>query len=362
MGNSFGKIFKITSFGESHGVACGVIIDGCPAGLQVELAAIQAFLDRRRPAQSHLTSPRQELDQVKCLSGLEEGLSLGSPITLLVSNKDVKTSDYTELSQGFRPSHADHTYWLKYGLRARSGGGRASARETLARVAAAGLALQVLKKISPRTKILAYVDSIHTICLPEPYLENPRREDIEKSLVRCPDEKHSKLMQEKIEEAMTKGDSLGGTIACQIFNPPAGLGSPVFDKLEAELAKAIMSLPACRAFEIGDGFQATKLYGSEHNDLFYMKDKKIRTKTNHAGGIVAGISNGETIRFRCAFKPTSTLKMTQETVNEKGESKKISAKAGRHDPCVLPRAVALVEAMAILVITDYLLLHKATKL
>jgi chorismate synthase len=353
MGSSFGTLFRISSFGESHGGAVGVIVDGCPPRLPLDLAAIQAELDRRKPGQSKITTPRKEDDQVEILSGLLDGITLGTPIALVVRNKDQRPQDYKEMEVAFRPSHADATYQAKYGIGARSGGGRASARETIGRVAAGAIAKQLLAK-AHGTEVVAWVSRIHTIeAAVDPLTVS--QEAVEANIVRCPDGAVAERMIERIEAIGRDGDSCGGVIACVVRNPPVGLGMPVFDKLEADLAKAVMSLPATKGFEIGSGFEGTLLKGSEHNDAFLPSEGgRLRTATNNSGGIQGGISNGEPILIRVAFKPTATIRKQQQTINDRGEATTLAAK-GRHDPCVLPRAVPMVEAMVALVLADHLL-------
>jgi chorismate synthase len=357
MGSSFGKIFAITTFGESHGGAVGVVIDGCPAGIPISLDTVQAWLNRRRPGQSHLASPRSELDQVECLSGLAGGLSLGTPISLVVRNQDFKPEHYTDMEQVFRPSHADYTYQAKYGIRASSGGGRASARETIGRVAAAAIGEQVLQVLCPQIRVIAFVDSVKDLASNISDFSGLSRETIDAHPLRCPDLNIRDQMEALILATQQKGDSVGGTIRCFVEGLPPGLGEPVFDKLEADLAKAMMSLPASKGFEVGLGFGATQYFGSEHNDAFVMEGGNVRTKTNRSGGIQGGISNGEIVSMRVAFKPVATIFKAQESVNAKGENVILNPKAGRHDPCVLPRAVPMVEAMATLVVTDHFLRH-----
>jgi chorismate synthase len=353
MGSSFGTLFRISTFGESHGGGVGVIVDGCPPRLPLALEAIQAELDRRRPGQSRITTPRQEEDRVEILSGLLDGITLGTPIAMLVRNRDQRPQDYREMEVAFRPSHADATYQAKYGIQARSGGGRASARETIGRVAGGAIAKQLLAEVAG-TEVLAWVQRIHTIeanvdC------DSLSPEAIEANIVRCPDPEAAERMIERIEAIGREGDSCGGVIECMVRRPPLGLGMPVFDKLEADLAKAVMSLPATKGFEIGSGFAGTLLKGSEHNDAFLPSEAgRLRTATNNSGGIQGGISNGETIRLRVAFKPTATIRKEQQTINARGEATTLAAK-GRHDPCVLPRAVPMVEAMVALVLADHLL-------
>ena len=353
MGSSFGQLFRISTFGESHGGAVGVILEGCPPRLTLDLAAIQAELDRRRPGQSRITTPRKEDDRVEILSGLLDGVTLGTPIALVVRNKDQRPQDYKEMEVAFRPSHADATYQAKYGIQARSGGGRASARETIGRVAAGAIAKQLLAHVAG-TEVIAWVKRIHTI---EANIDpaTVSLEAVEANIVRCPDGASAERMIERIEAIGRDGDSCGGVIECLVRRPPVGLGMPVFDKLEADLAKAVMSLPATKGFEIGSGFAGTLLLGSEHNDAFLpSEDGRLRTATNNSGGIQGGISNGEPILIRVAFKPTATIRKQQQTINAAGEATTMAAK-GRHDPCVLPRAVPMVEAMVALVLADQLL-------
>lgn len=360
MANSFGSLFRITTFGESHGVAVGVVIDGCPPRHRIDLARVQKFLARRRPGQSALNSPRQERDVVQCLSGIDGGLTLGSPITFIVYNHDAKPAHYDATRNIYRPSHADYTTERKYGLCAASGGGRLSARETIGRVAAAGIAEQVLEHLIPGFKVVAFVDSVrdHRANISNPH--ELTRDEVDATDLRCPDMLMSETMRAEILSAKDAGDSVGGTVYCGISGVPAGLGEPVFDKLHANLAKAIVSLPACRGIEIGSGFESTRLLGSEHNDQFYADGVSIRTLTNHSGGIQGGISNGEFIYFRAAFKPVSTIRKPQDSVNRQGDSVVlIPSPEGRHDPCVLPRAVPMVEAMATLVIMDHFLWQAA---
>ena len=356
MGSSFGTMFRLHTFGESHGGCVGVIVDGCPPRLPLNVDAIQAELDRRKPGQSKITTPRKEDDRVEVLSGLLDGLTLGTPIAMVVRNKDQRPQDYQEMAVSFRPSHADATYQAKYGIQARSGGGRASARETIGRVAAGAIAKQLLAKAAS-TEVLAWVERIHTI---EAQID-PQRvtlESVERTIVRCPDPEAAERMVERIEAIGRDGDSCGGVITCVVRQPPVGLGMPVFDKLEADLAKAVMSLPATKGFEIGSGFAGTLLLGSEHNDAFLPSEPgRLRTATNNSGGIQGGISNGEEIVIRVAFKPTATIRKRQSTINSLGEATTLEAK-GRHDPCVLPRAVPMVEAMVALVLADHLLRHQ----
>jgi len=353
MGSSFGQLFRISTFGESHGGGVGVIVDGCPPRLPLDQEAIQAELDRRKPGQSKITTPRKEDDQVEILSGLIDGVTLGTPIAMVVRNKDQRPQDYREMEVAFRPSHADATYQAKYGIQARSGGGRASARETIGRVAAGAVAKQLLAHVAG-TEVVAWVRRIHTI---EASIDpaSVSLEAVESNIVRCPDGAVAERMIERIEAIGRDGDSCGGVIECLVRRPPVGLGMPVFDKLEADLAKAMMSLPATKGFEIGSGFEGTLLLGSQHNDAFLpSEDGRLRTATNNSGGIQGGISNGEPITLRVAFKPTATIRKEQQTINAAGEATTLAAK-GRHDPCVLPRAVPMVEAMVALVLADHLL-------
>ena len=357
MASSFGTLFRITSFGESHGGGVGVVVDGCPPRLPLNLAEIQADLDRRRPGQSAITTPRKEADQVEVLSGLLDGVTLGTPIAMVVRNKDQRPGDYSAMAQTFRPSHADATYQAKYGIQARSGGGRASARETIARVAGGAIARQLLRHLH-NTEVVAWVEQIHDLVAQvDPSTVSPAQVDA--TVVRCPDLAVAETMISRIKAIGQEGDSLGGVVGCVARHCPVGLGMPVFDKLEAELAKAVMSLPATKGFEIGSGFAGTRLRGSEHNDPFLATpDGSLHTATNNSGGIQGGISNGEPITMRVAFKPTSTIRKPQNTVDASGAPVVLEAK-GRHDPCVLPRAVPMVEAMVALVLADHLLLQQA---
>ncbi|MBM3321100.1 MAG: chorismate synthase [Candidatus Eisenbacteria bacterium] len=358
MGSTFGRLFRVTTWGESHGGGVGVVIDGCPPLLAIDEREIQAELDRRRPGASRLASQRKERDRVRIFSGVFEGKTLGTPILLFVANEDARPEDYEAMRDLYRPSHADFTYEAKYGIRDWQGGGRASARETVGRVAAGVLARKLLAK-ECEAEIVAYVRSIHTLeASIDP--ERVRIADVEKSPVRCPDPKASRKMVDLVRKAKKEGDSLGGVVECLARKVPAGLGEPVFDKLEADLAKAFLSIPATKGFEIGSGFEGTRLKGSEHNDPFTMREGRIRTATNRSGGIQGGISNGETIVARIAFKPTATIAKMQETVSRDGKITRIRPR-GRHDPCVLPRAVPVVEAMATLVLADHLLRQKAIR-
>lgn len=356
-GNSFGQLFSITTAGESHGGALGVIVDGCPPGLALSEEDIQVELDRRRPGQSHLTTPRQEADTIRILSGVFEGFTTGTPILLLANNKDAHPQDYAAMKDLFRPSHADFTYEAKYGRRDWQGSGRASARETLARVAAGAIAQKYLRE-KAGIEIVSYVEQVGGVAAKIDH-DVVTRADIEKNIVRCPDEKTAKKMIALIEQVKAEHDSIGGIIRGVIKNVPAGLGEPVFDKLQADLGKGMLSINAVKGFDFGAGFASVGLRGSEHNDPFYTdKNGRVRTKTNHAGGTIGGISTGENIYFRVAFKPVATIGKEQDTVTKAGKTVKLSA-AGRHDPCVLPRAVPIVDAMSALVIMDHYLRHKA---
>jgi len=351
MSSTLGTLFRVTTFGESHGKAVGAILDGCPANLPLSEVDIQPQLDRRRPGQSDLTTPRDEADAVTILSGVENGVTLGTPIGLSVKNKDQRPGDYGEMADVPRPSHADYTYLMKYGVKASSGGGRSSARETIGRVAAGAIAEKWLKSRFPDTSITAYVSSVSSIETPAVDPKGLTRELVDATPVRCPDAGTAKKMISAIEEARDGKDSLGGTVTCICRGLPAGLGEPVFDKLEAMLAQAMLSLPAVKGFEIGSGFAGTQMRGSEHNDAFVKKEKSLGTTTNYSGGVQGGISNGEPVVFRIAIKPVATIGLAQETVDLNGKSTTLEAK-GRHDPCVLPRAVPIVEAMAALVLAD----------
>jgi chorismate synthase len=357
MANSFGELFRVTTFGESHGGRIGVVIDGCPPKIDVSEADIQRELDRRRPGQSKITTQRKEEDRCEIVSGIFNGKTLGTPITILVRNKDARAEDYVEIAKKFRPSHADFSYEAKYGIRNWQGGGRASARETIGRVAAGAVAKKILSILYSNFEIVAYVAQIHKI-VAKINRSSVKMKDAEKNAVRCPDVAAAKRMESLIGQIRDEGDSVGGVIECVVRGIPAGLGEPVFDKLEADLAKAMLSLPATKGFEIGSGFAATHMRGSEHNDPFEMRGGKIRTATNNSGGVQGGISNGEEIYFRVAFKPTATIAHEQKTVNISLEQTKLSAR-GRHDPCVLPRAVPIVEAMAALVLCDHALRQQA---
>ncbi len=358
MGNSFGKLFKITTFGESHGVALGVIIDGCPAGLKIDEAEIKAEMQRRKPGQSKITTQRKEEDGIEILSGIFEGMTTGTPIGIVIRNSDQKSKDYSHISDKFRPSHADYTYFEKYGVRDYRGGGRSSARETAARVAAGAIAKQFLA--SKGISLTAFVSQVGDLKLDKEYGELDLGK-AEENIVRCPDPETAEAMIQLIDTVRLERDTIGGVVSCVIRNTPPGIGEPVFDRLHAELGKAMLSINAVKGFEYGSGFEGVKMRGSAHNDAFVNEEGKIRTKTNHSGGIQGGISNGEDIYFRVAFKPVATIMQDQPSVNEVGDPVTVSGK-GRHDPCVVPRAVPIVEAMAALVIADYVLLAKSNKL
>ena len=351
-------LFRITTFGESHGPGLGVVVDGCPAQLPLDLAQIQIELDRRRPGQSRLVSQRKEADQVEILSGMLDGVTLGTPIAMLIRNTDQRSKDYEGIEQAYRPSHADYTYDAKYGIRAVAGGGRASARETAGRVAAGAIAQQLLARRG--VSIVAWVAAVAGIAAPVDPDAVPR-EAVDTNDIRCPDAEAAAKMIERVERARKDGDSVGGVIRAIARGVPPGWGEPVFDKLEAELAKAMMSIPAVKGVENGSGFAGTRMTGSEHNDPFYRKDDgSIGTRTNRSGGVQGGISNGEPITLRIAFKPTATIMRPQETVDREGNATVLEPK-GRHDPCVLPRAVPIVEAMIALVLADFSLRHAARR-
>ncbi len=358
MSNTYGKIFRITTFGESHGTGVGIVLDGCPAGIAINEEYIQEQLDRRRPGQSKITTQRQEADEVRILSGVFEGLSTGTPICLVVYNADARSKDYSHIAEKFRPSHADYTYHQKYGVRDYRGGGRSSARETLARVAAGAIAMQILKQLG--IEIFSYVSQAGPVKLNKSYQELDLSK-IEDNIVRCPDNDIAEEMIAFIDETRKNRDTVGGVVSCIIKGVPAGLGEPVFDKLHAELGKAMLSINAVKGFEYGSGFEGVEKYGSQHNDEFYVENGKVKTRTNYSGGIQGGISNGEDIYFRVAFKPVATLMMDQDSIDIHGNNVTVSGK-GRHDPCVVSRAVPIVDAMAALVITDFYLRNKSVKL
>ena len=357
MGNTFGQLFRVTTFGESHGGGIGVVIDGCPPRIEICDAEVQRELDRRRPGQSKLTTQRKEEDRCEILSGVFEGKTLGTPIAILVRNKDARPADYSEIARKFRPSHADYTYEAKYGIRNWQGGGRASARETIGRVAAGAIAKKILSALYSDLELVAYVTQINDVTA-KIDRSAVKMNEVEKNAVRCPDDAAAKKMISLVEQIRDAGDSVGGVIECVARGIPPGLGEPVFDKLEADLAKAMLSIPAAKAFEIGSGMKATRLRGSQHNDAFETRAGKIRTTTNNSGGIQGGISNGEEVYFRVAFKPPATIAVEQKTVTASAEETPLVA-GGRHDPCVLPRAVPIVEAMAALVFCDHALRHRA---
>jgi chorismate synthase len=356
MSNSFGNLFRITTFGESHGDGIGVVIDGCPAGLQLDFGFIQSELDRRKPGQNRITTQRRENDEFKLLSGHLDGMTTGTPLAFFVPNENVRSGDYSHIQQIFRPSHADYTYQAKYGVRDVRGGGRSSARETLARVIGGAVAKLWLSQQS-NIKVEAWVQSIHTLT----WEGSPDEIDLQttyQQAVRCPDPQMAEAMYHRIDETRKAGDSVGGVIACRIRNVMPGLGEPVYAKLHAVLGFAMLGINAVKGFEVGSGFSGTQLKGSEHNDLFYAEEGRIRTRTNHSGGVQGGISNGEDIWFRVAFKPTATIMQDQESVDAQGNPVIVQGK-GRHDPCVVPRAVPIVEAMAAMVLADQLMIHKA---
>ena len=353
MGNSFGKIFKLTTFGESHGPCIGGIIDGSPSNIDIDISKIQYDLDRRRPGQSKIVTQRKEDDKVEILSGLFEGKTTGTPIGFIIKNKDQKSKDYDHIKDIFRPSHADYVYEKKYGNRDYRGGGRSSARETACRVVAGSIAKQILKNI----KIVGFVKSVGSISLKSTY-KNYNLSDSEKNIVRCPDETTAKKMEELIIKTRKNGDTVGGVVSCVVSGVPIGLGEPVFDKLHAELGKAMLSINAVKGFEYGSGFDGTKMFGSKHNDQF---DSEGKTITNFSGGIQGGISNGMDIFFNVAFKPVATIMKSQKTINKDGDSKEMKGK-GRHDPCVVPRAVPIVESMAALVILDNMLINNSNNI
>jgi chorismate synthase len=355
--NSYGQLFRITTFGESHGPAIGVILDGCPAGLEIDEAFIQSELDRRKPGQSKITTQRKEDDTFKILSGVFEGRSTGTPIAMVIENQDQRSKDYSHIAETFRPSHADFTYDAKYGNRDYRGGGRSSARETAARVAAGAIAKTLLRKNG--VEINAYVSQVGDIKAPHyTKLDLSKTED---NIVRCPDAETAEKMITYIDQIRLDRDTVGGLVTCVIKNTPVGLGEPVFDKLHAELGKAMLGINAVKGFEYGSGFEGIALRGSQHNDEFFIEGGRVRTKTNFSGGIQGGISNGEDIYFNVAFKPVATIMQDQQTVDKHGNEATVSGK-GRHDPCVVPRAVPIVEAMAALVLADFLLRNKVVKL
>lgn len=357
-GNVFGELFRISTFGESHGAAIGVVIDGCPAGLTVDLNFIQSELDKRKPGQSSIVTQRKEADEFEILSGVFEGKTQGTPIAILIRNEDQKSKDYEHIKDSFRPSHADFTYQTKYGSRDYRGGGRSSARETAARVAAGSIAKLLLKQLG--IEIYAYVSKVGAISISKDYTELDFQK-IEDTIVRCPDLETAEKMIDLIKEIRKEGDTIGGIVSCVIKNTPVGLGEPVFDKLHADLGKAMLSINACKGFEYGSGFSGLHLKGSEQNDLFFAEGNQIKTRTNNSGGIQGGISNGMDIYFNAAFKPVATIMQEQESVDVDGNKTFVSGR-GRHDPCVLPRAVPIVSAMAALVLADHLLRSKIARI
>jgi chorismate synthase len=357
LNNSYGQLFRISTFGESHGPAIGVVIDGCPAGLHIDETFIQSELDRRKPGQSKITTQRKEDDTFKILSGIFEGKSTGTPIALVIENQDQRSKDYSHIAETFRPSHADYTYEAKYGIRDYRGGGRSSARETAARVAAGAIAKLILSHHG--VTVNAFVSQVGDIKAPH-YTQLDLRKT-EDNIVRCPDATTADKMIALIDTIRMERDTIGGIVTCVIKNTPVGLGEPVFDKLHAELGKAMLSINAVKGFEYGSGFEGTTLRGSQHNDEFYNEQGRIRTKTNHSGGVQGGISNGEDIYFNVAFKPVATIMQDQQTVDKQGNEATVSGK-GRHDPCVVPRAVPIVESMAALVLVDFLLRSKINKI
>lgn len=357
MSSTFGTIFKISTFGESHCKGVGAVVDGCPPKIQLSEVDIQPQLDRRRPGQSIVTTARNEKDEVSILSGVESGVTLGTPIGLFVANRDQRPGDYKAMQSIPRPSHADYTYQMKYGIRASSGGGRSSARETIGRVAAGAIAEKILYEHHGIT-IVAWVNSVGTIEADDLIGQNLVRDDVDQFDVRCPDSSVADRMMESIVNAREANDSLGGIVTCECRNVPAGWGEPVFDKLDAKLGQAMLSLPATKGFEIGSGFRGTRLRGSEHNDAFTLKGTRLGTLTNHSGGVQGGISNGETIIFKVAFKPPATIGLAQKTADFDGNPVVLEAK-GRHDPCVVPRAIPIVETMAALVLVDFALRQQA---
>jgi chorismate synthase len=356
MSSSFGQLFRVTTWGESHGAGVGVVVDGCPPRLPLAAAEVQAELDRRRPGQSEITTPRQEEDRVEILAGVFEGRTTGAPLAMLVRNADQRPEAYAEMCHKFRPSHADFTYQAKYGIRDHRGGGRSSARETVGRVAAGAVARKLLR-LAGGVEVRAFVTRIHDIAAPA-VDEWPTLEQVEATPVRCLHAETAARMIERIKQVRAEGDSVGGVIECRVRGLPPGLGEPVFDRLEADLAKAMLSLPATKGFEIGSGFAGSLLRGSEHNDAFEVRDGRVGTATNRSGGVQGGISNGEEIVFRVAFKPTATILRPQPTVDVQGRPAELAGR-GRHDPCVVPRAVVIVEAMTALVLVDHWLRHAA---
>lgn len=355
--NTFGELYRLTSYGESHGRGIGGVIDGCPPGMILDRTMIQAWLNRRKPGQSHLSSPRTEEDEVEFLSGLKAGVTTGAPLSFIVWNKDQRSADYDLLQDAFRPSHADYTYQAKYGIRDHKGGGRSSARETIARVVAGAIAAQWLQQ--KNVSIMAWVSAVGVVKMPD-NIPAIHHELIEASLVRCPHPPTSETMQLLIEQTKAEGDTLGGVISCLINGLPAGLGAPVFDKFHADLGKAMLSINAVKGFEYGSGFEGVQQKGSQQNDTFINEGGKVRTLTNHSGGIQGGITNGEDVFFKVAFKPVATIMQTQQTIDKEGNTIVLPSK-GRHDVCVVPRAVPIVEAMAAMVCLDHFLRQQAIR-
>jgi chorismate synthase len=356
--NSFGKIFKLSSFGESHGVALGGVIDGCPAGFAIDMDEIHREMARRKPGQSAIVTQRKEADEVEILSGIFEGITTGMPIGFVIRNTNQKSKDYSHIKDQFRPSHADYTYQQKYGTRDYRGGGRSSARETVSRVFAGAVAKQVLA--SKGISVDSYVSQVGDVKLDQNY-QRLDLTKIDSNDVRCPDEATAALMDQKIRHIRKEGDTIGGIVTCVLKGLPVGIGSPVFDKFHADLAKAIMSINACKGFDYGSGFEGITMKGSEHNDAFYQEEGSVRTKTNYSGGVQGGITNGEDVYFRAAFKPVATIMKGQASIDKNGNEVTVEGK-GRHDACVLPRAVPIVDAMAALVALDHLLLNQTSKL
>jgi chorismate synthase len=358
MANTFGELFRVTTWGESHGGAIGVVVDGCPPLLPLAESDIQPDLDRRAPGQSHLVTQRKESDTVRVLSGVFEGRTLGTPISLMIANEDMRPGDYREIQEKYRPSHADYTYDAKYGIRDWRGGGRTSARETAGRVAAGAIARKLLA-VRWGVEIVAWVSKVGTL-VADCDADTVTRAAVDRTPIRCPDPATAERMIASVEAVRKDGDSLGGVVSCVLRGCPPGWGEPVFDRLEADLAKAVLSLPASKGFEIGSGFAGTDLTGRAHNDEFYMDGDRVRTRTNRSGGVQGGITNGEAIHFRVAFKPTATIMREQHTVTVHHTDTTLAGR-GRHDPCVLPRAVPMVEAMAALVLADHALRHEAIR-
>jgi len=358
VGNTFGQLFRVTTWGESHGPAIGAVVDGCPSLLPLDAADIQGDLDRRAPGQSHLVTQRKESDTVRILSGVFDGKTLGTPIALEIANEDQRSKDYSDVAAKFRPSHADYTYEAKYGIRDHRGGGRTSARETAGRVAAGAIARKLVA-VRHGVEVVAWVSAVRDL-VAEADVDVVTRAAVDATPIRCPDAAVAARMIAAVEAARKDGDSLGGVVTCAVRGCPPGWGEPVFDRLEADLAKAMLSLPASKGFEIGSGFAGTRLTGTQHNDEFYMEGDRVRTRTNRSGGVQGGITNGETVWFRVAFKPTATVMREQKTVSTERADTTITGR-GRHDPCVLPRAVPMVEAMAALVVADHALRQDAIR-